>query len=188
MRAKLSSHTTKTCLLASILAVAVVACDQAVPVKGPDGQPGWYTIECHRSQAVCYSLAGEQCPNGYLIADSSGHSGTYVNANAYGATTIPANSQPHGATLRRVMGPGKRTERPGRSVPRIGKLIHGPKSDLRTPPPGRFSQGHGASWPRRGRGRRGVAEGRHLTDVAAREPVDGGAASSRASRAAGRHR
>jgi len=99
-----------------------------------------------------------------------------------------ANSQAHGATLRRVMGPGKRTERPGRNVPRIGKLIYRPNLGLGTFSTGKVSQGHGASWPRRVRGRRGVTGGHHLTDVAAREPVDGVAASFRVSRVADRRR
>jgi hypothetical protein len=49
-----------------------------------------------------------------------------------------ANSQAHGATLRRVMGPGKRTERLGRRVPRIGKLIYGSKLTLEHPRPEEF--------------------------------------------------
>lgn len=62
-------------------------------VRGPDGEPGWFAINCRRNQANCYEEAGAVCPAGYSIADSQGRmvyaSGASVNrygGNAWAAS------------------------------------------------------------------------------------------------------
>jgi len=68
------------------LGVAACEASAATPVRGPDGEVGWYSITCRRDQGNCYSQAGEVCPHGYVTADASGHAGTAIVAhvNPYG--------------------------------------------------------------------------------------------------------
>jgi hypothetical protein len=70
-------------LLLSILAIlAGCAGAHAHQVTGPDGENNWFSITCRRSHGNCYEKASDVCPDGYIVADSSGHEGMYVNANA----------------------------------------------------------------------------------------------------------
>ena len=65
IRAMLSRGTT---VLA--LGCLVVACGANVThVRGPDGSDEWLVITCHGSSADCYEAAGEECPDGYQVAD-----------------------------------------------------------------------------------------------------------------------
>jgi hypothetical protein len=40
-------------------------------IRGPDGHL-WWSISCRRSQENCLEEAGDLCPKGYVVADSSG--------------------------------------------------------------------------------------------------------------------
>jgi hypothetical protein len=71
------------------LILSVVACSSySVPVNGPT--PGtWYSVECKRSQANCQAEAGNVCPNGYDVADSSGQSGNFAYWNQSSGFVVP---------------------------------------------------------------------------------------------------
>jgi hypothetical protein len=71
-----------------ILGALLVACSHVSsrPVSGPDGQPGWYAIDCKRTHANCEQRAGELCPGGYTVARSDGRQGVLVVANEDGAS------------------------------------------------------------------------------------------------------
>lgn len=53
---------------------------QSVPVNGPDGEPGWFSITC-RKEAACREEAGDVCPYGYEVAHESGHSGVSTTSD-----------------------------------------------------------------------------------------------------------
>ena len=54
----------------AVLALGVVSCGASVTrVRGPDGSDDWLVITCHGSNADCYQAAGEECPDGYQVAD-----------------------------------------------------------------------------------------------------------------------
>jgi len=63
---------------AIVLGLCVAGCSHASarPVRGPDGQRGWFAISCKEDQANCYEKAGEVCPGGYVMADRGGQTGT----------------------------------------------------------------------------------------------------------------
>ena len=48
----------------------------ATPLKGPDGQPGWFYVWCKGEKKNCDEKAGEVCPQGYELIDMSENSGT----------------------------------------------------------------------------------------------------------------
>lgn len=56
-------------LTAALLFVSLVACHRGPyhgkPVAGPDGQPGWYRIDCGKDRMECVERAGQTCPRGY---------------------------------------------------------------------------------------------------------------------------
>src|SRR6516225_3374132 len=72
-------------LVAVAAAVLVVGCYQrklatSDMVVTPDGTHGW-TVTCRRAD-YCYQLAGQDCPDGYRIIDSSAQeesSGRYLS-------------------------------------------------------------------------------------------------------------
>ena len=83
--------------LQGVLSLILVACaSHASHIRGPDGEDNWVSITCKRSQANCIERAGEECPNGYTVADASGHEGFYAQGQggfmpAYAhAATVPA--------------------------------------------------------------------------------------------------
>lgn len=41
----------------------------ATPVKGPDGDPGWYVVKCKDDPSACNAEMGSACPAGYDLAD-----------------------------------------------------------------------------------------------------------------------
>lgn len=76
-------------------ALTMSACHaQSHAVNGPDGQPGWFSIEC-RKEAACREEAGDVCPYGYEVAHESGHAGlstaadnpAYAMAQGFGQPT-----------------------------------------------------------------------------------------------------
>ncbi len=60
----------------------------ATRISGASGTP-WVSISCKRSHSRCYERAGEECPYGYSVIDSSGRSGQYTQVNQYGGYSIP---------------------------------------------------------------------------------------------------
>ncbi len=54
--------------------LALGACTTVTPVRGPDGTNRWYAVSCGGGKLSCYQAAAEQCPRGYIVADSSGGS------------------------------------------------------------------------------------------------------------------
>jgi hypothetical protein len=44
---------------------------RAVPVRGPDGRAGWWSIECTYHATDCYVLAARVCPTGYVTQSST---------------------------------------------------------------------------------------------------------------------
>jgi hypothetical protein len=76
-----------------VVSLALAACvSHAAHIRGPDGEDNWVSITCKRSQANCIERAGEECPNGYTVADASGHEGFYAQGQggfmpAYATTT-----------------------------------------------------------------------------------------------------
>ena len=75
--------------LSLTVACLVAACASAEQVRGPDGTMNWYSIDCRRSQSYCEEKAGEVCPQGYDVANSSGHTGTFVQVTQFGGTATP---------------------------------------------------------------------------------------------------
>jgi len=63
-------------------ALALAACTTVTRVKGPDGSDHWYAVSCGGSKYNCYQAAAEQCPRGYIVADSSG--GAVATSNFVG--------------------------------------------------------------------------------------------------------
>lgn len=62
-------------------ALLLLACHRqyhAKAVAGPDGQPGWYRIDCGNDQMECVERAGTTCPNGYESAGSTKQKGAYA--------------------------------------------------------------------------------------------------------------
>ena len=41
----------------------------AEPVKGPDGDQGWYVVRCKDDPSACRAEMGSVCPAGYEVAD-----------------------------------------------------------------------------------------------------------------------
>lgn len=59
-------------LLVAFSSFVVAACAQstnATPVKGPDGNEGWYLVRCKDDPSSCNAEAGSVCPEGYDLAD-----------------------------------------------------------------------------------------------------------------------
>jgi hypothetical protein len=79
-----------------------LAAQPAERVRGPDGTDDWFNISCRHSESNCYAKAGEVCPGGYVIADSSQRNGVYVSANVYAVTAVPVH---RGELLNRCKGP-----------------------------------------------------------------------------------
>ena len=81
-----------------VVLALITACShvRSRPVSGPDGQPGWFAIECSRVHANCEQRAGELCPSGYDVARSDGRQGVVAVANADGASV---RSTYHGEML-----------------------------------------------------------------------------------------
>jgi hypothetical protein len=61
-------------------AVAVASCVHVDHVRGPDGKDDWLAVSCSGTRTNCYQAAADECPHGYVIADSAGGSTTYVSA------------------------------------------------------------------------------------------------------------
>lgn len=40
-------------------------------IVGEDGKKDWYAISCHKEFGICLKLAGDLCPNGYVIHDQN---------------------------------------------------------------------------------------------------------------------
>jgi len=68
----------------------------AKKVNGPDGEPGWWSIQCKTSQANCQAKAGEVCPHGYTVDDSSGYVGQESSAS-YQATATSSFGSANGS-------------------------------------------------------------------------------------------
>jgi hypothetical protein len=68
------------------LIVAVVACAESTPVRGPDGTLGWYAVSCRKSQRYCWQEAARVCPEGYDVADQSQRQGFYATQYSAGST------------------------------------------------------------------------------------------------------
>jgi hypothetical protein len=66
------------CLPVATVTALLVGCvvSGATPVKGPDGQPGWFSIWCKGERKNCDKQSGEVCPNGYELVDMSENAGT----------------------------------------------------------------------------------------------------------------
>jgi hypothetical protein len=71
-------------LASSLVAIVVTltACTTVTRVKGPDGTDRWYAVSCGGSKYNCYEAAAEQCPRGYIVADSGG--GPIASGNLVG--------------------------------------------------------------------------------------------------------
>lgn len=70
------------------LLLAVGGCEphaSARPVRGPDGTT-WYAIRCGGDPTVCYERAGDTCPGGYDVGDSSDQQGAV--ARHFGSALI----------------------------------------------------------------------------------------------------
>jgi hypothetical protein len=63
-----SAHATSL----AVLALALAACTTVTRVKGPDGTDRWFAVSCGGGKYNCYEAAAEQCPRGYIVADSGG--------------------------------------------------------------------------------------------------------------------
>ena len=64
-----------------VAAIGLVACHRpyhAKGIAGPDGQPGWYRIDCGNDQMVCMERAGQTCPGGYETAGATKQKGAYA--------------------------------------------------------------------------------------------------------------
>jgi hypothetical protein len=75
---------------AIVAALGVSACGaESQPVRGPDGEPGWYSVSCRRDMGNCEEEAGNLCPRGYVTASESerDHPVVYSTYNAYGGST-----------------------------------------------------------------------------------------------------
>jgi hypothetical protein len=75
-------------------------------VRGPDGNPGWVSVECGGSQTSCYERAAAECPGGYDIADSHGNSSPNVITGYRGGMLVRCH--PFGA---------KAAHKEGKSMP-----------------------------------------------------------------------
>lgn len=64
------------------LTLALAACTTVTRVKGPDGTDHWYAVSCGGGKYNCYQAAADQCPRGYILADSSG--GAVATSNFVG--------------------------------------------------------------------------------------------------------
>lgn len=60
-------------LLAAVMSVTVGACGYVMRIRGPDGKDNWFAIEQCGSRVNCYETASKLCPQGYTMADGSGH-------------------------------------------------------------------------------------------------------------------
>lgn len=87
---RISSVLVGMCLAVSALALSSCAVSKSVVM--PSGQHG-YTVNCSGaalSWAACYQKAGQDCPQGYDVADKSDeHGGPVVAANRYGLFGAP---------------------------------------------------------------------------------------------------
>lgn len=88
-----------------LLVCFLAACAEAAPVRGPDGEPGWYAISCRRDQGYCREKAGEMCPRGYITAESNGRNGFVMTSNKYGTY---ASTTYHGEMLVKCHAGGQR--------------------------------------------------------------------------------
>src|SRR5580704_12079192 len=66
------------CLLVATVMALLVGCivASATPMKGPDGQPGWFNIWCKGEQKNCDEKSAETCPRGYDLVDVRESAGT----------------------------------------------------------------------------------------------------------------
>jgi hypothetical protein len=70
--------------------LVLLACGAtSTPVKGPDGRPGWYSIECRHDELRCEDEAGDVCPQGYVTANRSGYEGLVSSASYLTGYTVP---------------------------------------------------------------------------------------------------
>jgi hypothetical protein len=64
-----ASFVSSIALFASLSLVGCGSSVSAEPVKGPDGDPGWYVVRCKDDPSACSAEMGSVCPAGYEVAD-----------------------------------------------------------------------------------------------------------------------
>jgi hypothetical protein len=99
-----------------IVAGVVLSMGACVPaydydVKGPDGH-WWHAVHCSQEQTNCWEKAAEICPNGYVVADSSGHNSGFggVSTPMGGGAAFFGASSYHGEMLVRCKSAEERAE------------------------------------------------------------------------------
>jgi hypothetical protein len=61
-------------------------CAHVDRVRGPDGSDNWLAVSCTGSRTHCYQAAANECPSGYIVADSASGStvaGSVTNGTGY---------------------------------------------------------------------------------------------------------
>jgi hypothetical protein len=90
--------------------VLLAGCVSVTHVRGPDGTDTWFSVACSGPRTGCYEAAAEQCPEGYIIADSASTSSTFITGSHGSVTGFSTNE---GNLLIQC-----KTDRPSRSVQR----------------------------------------------------------------------